>query len=140
VFVEALIEGVFQAACGEASGLVTSIPGFPTFLVFNQVADTSVAPPRSGFPAVFALNLYACSVDVAFSIVAAFERLVAGRAGVSAALLLDRLSSSTLRFGQDAACCGRTGGRRECGGGRVGGNVIDIAIRKRRIIVGLRGA
>jgi len=109
-FVVTSIVGIFHAACGEASGLVASLPYFQTLLVTTQMATLTVTPPRRGLIAIPARNLHACGLDVAVCLVATPERLVAARTVVSAALLLDRPPSSTLRFDQDAARCGWTGG------------------------------
>ena len=133
------IVGIFHAACGEAPGFVASLPYFQTLLVTTQMATLTIAPPTTGLITIPALNLHACSLDVAFCLVATFERLVAAGTVVFAALLLHRPPSSTLRFDQDAAYCGRTGKRRECGGGGVGRTVIDVVIRKRRVAIRLRG-
>jgi hypothetical protein len=112
-----VVVGIHPAAVGEASGPVISLPDFQASLVVTQVAAHTVAPPRSWFPAILARNLHACSVDMALGAVTAFEEFTTDRTDVSAALLLDRYSPATWRFGQDA-CCGVGGERRKGGGER----------------------
>lgn len=132
-FVVALIESIFPAMCSEVSGLISSLPGFQTAQVSIQVASLAFLPPKPEPPAILACNLHACRVGMTFSVVAAFERLVAAGTVITAALSLDRSSSSLTKT------------RRAAGGlwddvnvvGGIGGNTILIAIRT---IIGLRGA
>ena len=139
VFVPALIVGVFPGAFGEASGLESSLPDFLTILVLSQVAVLAVGPPRGGFPTILASNLHACSVHVSFGVVAALEKFATAGTTVSA-LLLDRRSSSTRCFDQDA-CSGEGGGRRRHGGGVEGTGIVMNELRRgRRRIITLRGA
>ena len=94
----ALIEGVIHGAYGEASGRDTSFPAFPTALVIRQVALMTVASSTRGFLAVLADNPHAGRVDMAFRVVATFEKFVTDGTLVPATLLLDGLSCSAWCF------------------------------------------
>jgi hypothetical protein len=132
-----VVVGIHPAAVGEASGPVISLPDFQASLVVTQVAAHTVAPPRSWFPAILARNLHACSVDMALGAVTAFEEFTTDRTDVSAALLLDRYSPATWRFGQDA-CCG-VGGERRKGGGGIERAAIGVGLSGGRIATGSGG-
>ena len=108
-FVIALIVGVFHGAFDEESSLVAGLPDLQTILVLEQVAAFAVKPPGGWFPTVLAQDLHPCSAYVTHRVVTASENLLAGGTDISAALLLDRFSSSAWCIDQDA-CCGRLGG------------------------------